>query len=119
MQFGPFIQDGIVEEEFESMDEIEKTVIEVVTAETGKSEEGEAVPVLISDDIKKMKVMDLRSALQERVMTTNGLKSLFVSISEEEVEKNVPMIQNHAPEVIEHCAGGEFSADAYWKKLDP
>ena len=23
------------------------------------------------------------------------------------------------PEVIEHCADGEFAAGAYWKKLDP
>ena len=33
MQFGLFIQDGLVEEEFASMDEVEKTVIEVVTLE--------------------------------------------------------------------------------------
>ena len=29
------------------------------------------------------------------------------------------MIHNHAPEVIENCAGGEFASGAYWKKLDP
>ena len=29
------------------------------------------------------------------------------------------MIHNHAPEVIEHRAGGEFAAGAYWKNLDP
>ena len=46
------------------MDEEEKTVIEVVTTEPGESEEGKAAPVLTSDDIKKMNVMDLRSALQ-------------------------------------------------------
>ena len=38
MQFGPFIQEGVVEEEFVSMDEVEKTVIEVVTEELGESE---------------------------------------------------------------------------------
>ena len=59
LQFGPFIQDGLVEEEFASMDEEEKTVIEVVTAEPGESEEGKAVPVLTSDGINKMKVMEL------------------------------------------------------------
>ena len=63
MQFGPFIQDRVVEEEFASMDEEEKTVIEVVTADPGKCEEGKAVPVLTSDDIKKIKVMELRSVL--------------------------------------------------------
>ena len=57
MQFGPFIQDGVVEEEFASVEEEEKTVTEMVTAEPGESEEGEAVPVLKSDDTKKMKVM--------------------------------------------------------------
>ena len=97
MQFGPFIQDGIVEEEFASIDEEEKMVIEVVTSETGKIEEGEAVPLLTSNDIKKMKVMDLQSDLQERGMTTNGLKALLVSRLEEAVEKNVPLIQNRAP----------------------
>ena len=35
------------------MDEAEKTVIEVVTEESGESEEGEAVPVLTSDNIKE------------------------------------------------------------------
>ena len=59
MQFGPFIQDGLVEEDISSMDEEEKTVIEVVTAEPFKIEEGEAVPVLTKDNIKKMKVMEL------------------------------------------------------------
>ena len=48
------------------MDEVEKTVTEVVTTEPEKSEEGEAVPVLTSDDIKKMKVMKLRCALQSK-----------------------------------------------------
>ena len=31
----------------------------------------------------------------------------------------MPLIQNCAPEVIEHNAGGEFDAGAYWKKLEP
>ena len=38
---------------------------------------------------------------------------------EEADEKNVPLIQNCAPEVIEHRADDEFAAGAYWKKLDP
>ena len=59
MQFGPFIQYGVVEEDFASMDEEEKTVIEVVTVEPVESEKGEAVRVLTSNDIKKMKVMEL------------------------------------------------------------
>ena len=66
-----------------------------------------------------MKAVELRSALQARGKTTNGLKKLLVSRLEEAVEKNVPLIQNRAPEVIEHRAGGEFAAGAYWKKLDP
>ena len=57
VHFVPFIKYGLLEEEFESMDEEEKTVIEVLTVETGESEEGEAVPVLTSNDTKKMKVM--------------------------------------------------------------
>ena len=119
MQFGLFIQDGVVEEYFVSMDEVEKSVIEVVTAEPGESEEGEAVPILTSDDIKKMKVMELQSALQERGMTTNGLKVVLVSRLEDAVKKNVPMLKICAPEVIEHSAGGDFAAGDYWKKLDP
>ena len=38
MQFGPFIQDGSVEEDFASMDDVEKTVIEVVIEEPDESE---------------------------------------------------------------------------------
>ena len=38
MKFGPFIQDGLVEEDFASMDELDKTVIEAVTEEPIKSE---------------------------------------------------------------------------------
>ena len=41
-------------------------------------------------------------------MTTNGLKALLVSRLEEAVEKNLPLMQNSAPEVIEHSDGGEF-----------
>ena len=79
------------------MDDVDKTVIEVVTEEPGESDEGEAVPLLTSDDIKKMKIMQLRSALQEKIRTTNGLKSVLVSRLEEAVEKNVALIQNSAP----------------------
>ena len=39
MHFGPFIQDGVVEEEFASTYGVEKTAIEVVSAEPGESEE--------------------------------------------------------------------------------
>ena len=74
---------------------------------------------MTSNDTKKMKFMELRSALQARVMTTNGLKAVLVSRLEEAVKKNVTLIHNHAPEVIENCAGGEFASGAYWKKLDP
>ena len=74
MQFGPLIQDEVVEEEFASMDEEEKTVIEVMKSEPDESEEGESVLVLTRNDIKKMKVMELRSDLQARGMTKNGLK---------------------------------------------
>ena len=42
------------------MYEKEKTVIEVVTAEPVNGEEGKAVPVLTSDDTKKMKVMSCK-----------------------------------------------------------
>ena len=90
-----------------------------MTEEPGKSESGKAVLVMTSNDIKKMKFMELQSALKTRGMTTNGLKAVLVSRLEEVVEKNVPLIHNHAPEVIEHRAGGEFAAGAYWKKLNP
>ena len=56
------------------MYEVEKTVIEVVTEEPGKSDGGEDVPVLTSDDINKMKVTELLSSLQAIGTTTNGLK---------------------------------------------
>ena len=76
MQFGPFIQDGVVEKEFALMDEEEKKVIEVVTSEPGDSEDGKAVFVLTSNDIKKINVMELQSALQARGMKTYGLKEV-------------------------------------------
>ena len=52
---------------------------------------------MTSDDIKKMKFMELQSALQARGMTTNGLKSVLVSRLEEVVKKNVPLINNNVP----------------------
>ena len=75
--------------------------------------------MLTRDDIKKMKVTELRSALQARGMKKNVLKVLFVSRLEEAIKKNVPLIKNCAPEVIEHHTGGEFAAGVYYKKLDP
>ena len=48
-----------------------------MTAEPGYSEEGKSVSVLTSDDIKKMEVMELQSALQARGKTANGLKAVF------------------------------------------
>ena len=68
--------------------------------------------MLTSDDINKMKVMELRSTLQARGMTKNGLKAVLVSRLEEAVKKNVPLMQNLAPEVIEYSSGGEFAAGA-------
>ena len=64
-----------------------------MTAEPGESEGGEAVPVLTRDDINNMKVMELRSSLQARGTTTNGLKSVLVPRLEEAVEKNVPLMK--------------------------
>ena len=90
-----------------------------MTEEPGESEEGEAVPVLTSDDIKKMRVMELQSALQARGMAANVLKAVLVSRLEDAFDNNVPFIQNCAPEVIEHGSGGDFAAVAYRKKLDP
>ena len=90
-----------------------------MTEEPGNIEEGKAVPVLTSNDIKNIKIMELWSALQAIVMTTNVLKAVLVSRLEEAVENNVTLIQNIAPEVIEHSAGGEFASGLYWKKLYP
>ena len=52
-------------------------------------------------------------------MTKNGSKAVLVSRLEEAVDNNVPLMQNCAPEVIEHFSGGEFTASAYWNKIDP
>ena len=52
-------------------------------------------------------------------MTTNGSKSVLVSMLGKSVDKNVPLIQNREPKVIEHRSGGEFVSGDYWKKLDP
>ena len=90
-----------------------------MTAEPGDSEEGKSVPVPTRNDIKKMKVMELLSTLQARGMMENELKAVLVSRSEDAAKKNVPLMQNRAPEVIEHSAGGEFADGAQWKKLDP
>ena len=52
-------------------------------------------------------------------MTTNGLKAVLVSRLEDAFKKNVTLLQNRAPEVIEHSAGGEFASSAYYKSIDP
>ena len=67
---------------------------------------------MTSDDIKRMKVMKLQSDLQARRITTNGLKAVLVSRLEDAAKKNVPLMKNSVPEVIEHYAGGDISADA-------
>ena len=118
MQFGPFLQAGVAEESFASMNEAEKTAEEGEIAEPDEVAES-APPVLASDDIKKMKVAELRAALEIRGLQKNGLKAVLIARLEDAVKNNVPLMQNCAPEVRSNSAGDTFEAGVYWKMLDP
>ena len=110
MQHGPFLQHGVMEESFEIMDEVEKTATEDETAEPDEVVES-APPPLTSNAIKKMKVKELRTALEVRGLSKNGLKAVLVARLEDAVKNNVPLMQNCAPEIINNSAGDAYISE--------
>ena len=119
MQMGPFVETGVTDEAFVSMDEdvpeevAQPLQVPEVVPETGSD------PVLTSEMIDKMVVAELKVALDARGMSKIGLKAVLIERLKEAVKNAVPIVQDRPPEVADNSAGKDFDPGAYWKLLEP
>ena len=119
MQIGPFFETGVADETFVSMDE---DVLEEVAPPAQVQEvepETASDPVLTSETIDKMKVAELRVALDARGMSKTGLKTVLIERLKAAVINAVPIVQDRPAEVADNSAGKDFDPGAYWKLLEP
>ena len=117
-QIGPFIGAGVEDEAYVTMDE---AALEATAPPNDVSvDETEIIPdpVLGDDTIDKMKVAELRSALKERGMGTNGLKAVLIARLKEGVSNNVPIVRDRPVAEANNSAGEAFQPGAYWKLLE-
>ena len=121
-QCGPFVQNGVEDEEFYNMDEAApEAPIEAVPVleEGGDGDVAVAEIVLDEEAVGKLKVAELRDALQKRGLPITGLKAVLQTRLLEAVANNVPVVGDRPVEEVENQACDSFQPGAYWKLLEP
>ena len=104
---------------FVLMDEVAPEVpIEIMPPAVAKVEVA-AKPCLDEETMKKMKVSELRAALQARGLPKNGLKSILLDRLKAAIAEGVPLVTNRPAVEVENSAGTDFHPSAYWKEIDP
>lgn len=119
---GPFMSDSVRNEEFVSMDEVAPeapTVITPLPGNEGESAAAATVPLLDDETIAKMKVSELRTALEVRGLPKNGLKTVLVDRLKGAVAEGVPLVADRPAVEVENTAGPDFHPSAYWKEMSP
>ena len=69
--------------------------------------------------MEKMKVVDLRKALRERGLDSNGKKNVLKDRLRLAIESDTPIIEELSAEDGVNIAGDEFDHGSYWKLLEP
>ena len=75
--------------------------------------------VLDEKTIKKMKVADLRIALEARGLLKNGLKTALIDQLKAEVGEGVPFIEDRTAVKVQNSDVNDFHTTTYWKEIDP
>ena len=75
--------------------------------------------VLDKETIKKMKVADLRIALDARGVSKNGLKTVLIDRLKEAVGEGVTLIEDQQSAEVQNSAGNDFHPICYWKEIYP
>ena len=70
--------------------------------------------VLDEETIKKMKVADLRIALEARGLSNNGLNKFLIDRLKSAVGEGVPLVEYKPAVEVKNSAGNDFHPTAYW-----
>ena len=89
---GPFMSTNTEYEKFVSMDEVAPEAPTKVTPPPAPTMEPTAAPSLNDETIEKMKVAELRIALQARGLSKNGLKAVLIARLKTAVAAKVPLV---------------------------
>ena len=82
------------------------------------SPEFDAEKNLTAEEVKKMKVSELKIELRKRGLGCGGLKGELVARLNEAVEGGVPLIHDIDENQASNLAGDSFSPGAYWEMLE-
>ena len=117
-QVVPFVERGVEEEKIVSMDEVPLEAPDGIAAPSEGRVELSSDPVLDDNTIKKMKVAEIRVALQARRISNNGLKEVLIDRLKTAVAEDVAILQDHPVEEIENSASDVLNPVNYRKKLE-
>ena len=121
MQRGPFYQDGVRDEMFFDMSEDAPEVVEAILLPddaTENIENSTTTNMLTDEQIGAMKVVELRTELEKRGMSKNGLKNVLIQRLKEAVKNNVQLLEARPDDEVQNLAGDGFDGNSYWKLLE-
>ena len=118
-QLGPFMGLNTEYERFVSMDEVAPEAPAEETPPPVAEVESAPEPALDEETMEKMKVAELRVALQARGLSKNGRKIELFNRLKAAVADGVPLVADRPAEEVANSAGADFHPRAYWKEINP
>ena len=116
---GPFLSADVEYENLVSMDEVapEEPALLPPPPDNGVGSTPESF--LDKETINKMKVADLRIALEAHGLLKNGLKTVLMYQLKAAVGRGVPLIEDRPAVEVQNSAGNDLHPTDYWKEIHP
>ena len=117
-QIGPFLCEGVDEDESIGMEEDECNEDNSPDTATDNATNFNHGPVMSTESVKKMKVKELRDMLKDRGLSMNGKKNDLVDRLVDAIEKNIPLVANLEVNERENLVlDKEFAAGSRWELM--
>ena len=116
---GPFLNADVEYENLVSVYEVASKEPSLLTTPPDNGVGSTPESVLDKENIKKMKVADLRIALEVCGLSNNGIKTVLIDQLKAAVGGAVPLIEDLPAVEVQNSAGNDFHPTAYWKEIDP
>ena len=113
----PWLTCKQVEDDDLQLNEAPLPIVPPAVASEGRPPDFDAEKICTMEDVRKMKVIDLKDQLRKRGMNAMGKKEDLINRLTDAIQRKVPFVAQLPQNEAQNLAGDVFSPGAYWEEL--